>query len=378
MNEATEDINNPAVTLVDEGGPGGPGGDGPALGGGDYPPPRRRRPRWPYAVLGLMVAAILVTVMAAVNLPYFAHSPGPAIEVEPLITIENADTFPGDGDLYLLTVSRESVNLFGYIEARWFDDEALLVEKEAVIPEGVSQDEQRRIDLGQMESSKDVATAVALEQLGFEIDFTGNGAFVLEVLEGGPSDGVLESGDIIVEFEGEPIEVHDQLIDLIRDRSVGDTVAITVLRGEEEVDVKVTLGERETDDGPVPQIGISTGTDGLEFVFPVEVEIDSQAVVGPSAGMIYTISIMNLLTDEDLTRGHRIAGTGTVALDGSIGAIGGVAQKVHGARAVGAETVLVPEANYPAASEAAGDDIEVIAVGTIDDALSYLEGLDPA
>ena len=122
MTEPIEDLDRPAGTLVDEDGPGGPGDDGPGLGGDDHRRPRRPRPRWPYAVLGLMVAAILVTALSAINLPYFAHSPGPAIEVEPLITIENADTYPGDGDLYLLTDSRETVRRYkspspGYVSA---------------------------------------------------------------------------------------------------------------------------------------------------------------------------------------------------------------------------------------------------------------------
>jgi PDZ domain-containing protein len=105
------------------------------------------------------------------------------------------------------------------------------------------------------------------------------------------------------------------------------------------------------------------------------VDIDSQNIGGPSAGMMFTLQIMDQLTEEPLTKGYRIAGTGTIDRDGVVGAIGGVHQKVYGAIAAGARAVLVPAANYDDAVAAAGDQIEVVRVETIDDALVFLESL---
>jgi PDZ domain-containing protein len=109
--------------------------------------------------------------------------------------------------------------------------------------------------------------------------------------------------------------------------------------------------------------------------FPVNVEIDSQNIGGPSAGMMFTLQIMDQLTEEPLTKGYRIAGTGTISTDGTVGAIGGIHQKVYGAIDAGARAVLVPAANYPDAVAAAGDRIEVVKVETIDDALAFLATL---
>ena len=122
-------------------------------------------------------------------------------------------------------------------------------------------------------------------------------------------------------------------------------------------------------------VGVLLTSGPTQTVFPVDIEIDSQNIGGPSAGLMFTLEIMNQLTDDDLTKGRAIAGTGTIARDGTVGAIGGVKQKVFGAIDAGAEFVLVPAANFPDAVEAAGDDITVIEVATIADALDFLEAL---
>lgn len=339
--------------------------------------PAPSRARWPYAVVALLVAGILLVAAANFSVDYFAQSPGPAVDVEGLVAVADASVYEADGDLYLLTVSREEVNVFGYIEARWFDDRVELVPKEAILAPGEDRDEQRRSDLAAMEDSKNVATAVALRALGYEVPIVGDGAYVASVTEGGPSEGVLAPDDIIVAIDGQPIRLSDELVSAVRSRSIGDGVVLTVERGEagERLDLEMELGTLSVDGAEVPAVGISTFTANPSFDFPVQVEIDSRAIGGPSAGLMYTLTIMNLLTEEDLTHGFRVAGTGTISLDGSVGAIGGVQQKVHGAKAVGAEVVLVPEPNYEAALEAAGGDVEVVALATLDDALDYLAGL---
>jgi len=107
----------------------------------------------------------------------------------------------------------------------------------------------------------------------------------------------------------------------------------------------------------------------------VDIEIDSQNIGGPSAGLMFTLEIINQITEDDLTRGQAIAGTGTIARDGTVGPIGGVKQKVFGAIDAGADYVLIPSANFSDAVEAAGDDIQVVEVATIEDALAFFETL---
>jgi PDZ domain-containing protein len=125
-------------------------------------------------------------------------------------------------------------------------------------------------------------------------------------------------------------------------------------------------------------VGVVLDTVNLDLDLPIDLEIDSRNIGGPSAGMMYAITVLDLLTPEDLAKGHRIAGTGTISFDETVGAIGGVRQKVFAARSVGAEYIIVPTDNYPDALTAAGDDIEIVAVATLQDALDFLDSLEPA
>jgi PDZ domain-containing protein len=228
-----------------------------------------------------------------------------------------------------------------------------------------------------MMNSQQIAVAVALDRLGYEVGVVGTGALVAEVLPGSGGSGIVEQGDIVTAVDGVTVQFVQELISEVRDRQVGDTVTLTISRDNEVRDVQVVLGESETDAG-LPVIGISVADAGAAFDFPFDVTIDAGAVGGSSAGMMLTLAVYDRLTEQDLTRGHRIAGTGTISTDGSIGRIGGIKQKTIGAIGVGAEYLLVPEGDFPAAFEAADGRIEVVSVATIDDALAFLDSLAPA
>jgi PDZ domain-containing protein len=124
-------------------------------------------------------------------------------------------------------------------------------------------------------------------------------------------------------------------------------------------------------------VGVVLDTVSLDLDLPIDLQVDSRNIGGPSAGMMYALTVLDLLTEEDLAKGHRIAGTGTISFDETVGAIGGVRQKVFAARSVGAEYVLVPTDNYEEALGAAGKDIVVVAIATLQDALDFLDGLEP-
>jgi PDZ domain-containing protein len=228
-----------------------------------------------------------------------------------------------------------------------------------------------------MEQSKTDAKFVALTKLGYEVTYKGTGALVIETVPDSAADGVLFSEDVIVAVDGDEVAFRSDVIDDLADKEIGDTIVVTVERpdphsGEPEViDVTLVLGPH-VDDPSKPMMGVLLDNNEPIIEFPIDVEIDSQNIGGPSAGMMFTLEIINQLTEQDITGGERIAGTGTIALDGTVGAIGGVTQKVYAAIDAGAQIVFVPEANYDEAVEAAGDDINVVAVTTIDDPLEYL------
>jgi PDZ domain-containing protein len=142
----------------------------------------------------------------------------------------------------------------------------------------------------------------------------------------------------------------------------------------DQIEVKLVLGPH-TDDPARPMIGVLLDNNEPIVEFPVDVVIDSKNIGGPSAGMMFTLQIMDQLTDGEITRGERIAGTGTIARDGTVGSIGGIKQKVHGAIDAGARAVLVPAGNYDDALVAAGDRIEIVRIETIEDAVAFLRTL---
>ena len=340
-------------------------------------PPRRQR--WPAVLaVGLLLSGLVVAAGATLTLPYYASSPGQVIDVADFVTVDGTDTYFASGDLFFLTVSSREVTAFEYVEA-FFDGEVDLRPREQVRPSGQTTEQRRRRGLDQQEEAKRRAIFVALSRLGFDAVLSGEGALVVQVIEGAPAEGMLDVTDVIVGVNGRPVGLVGDLIDAIAATAPGDSASLAVERLAEDdsielIEVKLTLAEHPDEDGR-GFIGVGLETFNVTSEFEVEVGIDSQNIGGPSSGMMYTLGIMNLLTEDDLTKGHRVAGTGTIQVDGTVGPIGGVRQKVYAARTVGAEYVLVPNQNYEDALEATGDEVEIVAVGTLDDALEFLAGL---
>lgn len=342
-------------------------------------PERRPFPRWPAAFLvGLVLIGALIVAAWQINVPYFALSPGPTQEVGDLIEIEDGgpDTFVSSGDLIMLTVSLQEVNAFEYVQGL-LDDSIDLVEREIIRPADVSPDEFRRENREAMDESQSTAIAVALRHLGFEVTDSGEGVYVAGVIAETPADGVLMVGDVIKAVQGRDVTIRDDGVNAIVANEIGDTIDLTVDRNGELLDLAVTLIEHTQTPG-IPMVGFEAETFQRRQVLPFDVDIDAQNIGGPSAGMMYALTIIDLLTEDDLTNGNLIAGTGTISSDGTVGAIGGVRQKVVAAQAAGAQFILVPEANYVDAQAVRDDGVEIYSIGHLDDALAVLDTLPVA
>ncbi len=342
--------------------------------------PPESYPKWPWVLaVFLIVIGIGIAIAWPITVPYYTLSPGPVYDTSDFIEVEDGHV-SDQGELFFLTVSLKEANIFEYAAGR-LDDRVTVSEREAIRPTGVSPEDLRRESLDSMEQSKQDATFVALTRLGYEVTFIGTGALVIETIPESAADGVLLPGDIIIEMDGRAVAFRSDIIDQLGDLEIGDDVSFVVDRlvGDStdeytEENVGLELGPH-VDDPTRPMVGVLLGNNDPIVEFPVEVVIDSQNIGGPSAGMMFTLQIMDQLTEDEITKGHRIAGTGTIRRDGSVGPIGGVRQKVFGAIDAGAIAVLVPAANYDDAVEAGGDEIIVVRVGTIDDALAFLETL---
>ena len=334
-------------------------------------------PRWPAVALVVFVLLSGIIIAAwQIKVPYYALSPGPVEEVGDLIEVEGSEVFLLNGDLYMLTVSLQEVNAFEYAQG-WLDPSVDLVGREVIRPSNISPEEHREANRQSMDDSKDTAISVALRYLGYEVTDAGEGVLVTSVVEGTPADGVLEPGDVIVEVDSVAVFIRDDGVNAIVANDIGDTIPIRVDRDGELLDLEVTLIEHTQAPGQ-PMVGFVPDTYNRTLVLPFDVEIDTQNIGGPSAGMMYTLTIIDLLTEEDLARGNVIAGTGTISSDGTVGGIGGVRQKVVAAQAAGARYILVPQSNYADALTMKADGVEILAVSTIEEAIAILESLPAA
>jgi PDZ domain-containing protein len=342
--------------------------------------PPDKAPKWPWIVAALLVTiGIAIAIAWPLSVPYYTLSPGPVYDTADFVTVDDG-SMSDDGELFFLTVSLKEANVFEWA-AGYVDPTVDVRERQAVRPSGVSPEQLRRESLAAMEQSKQTATFVALTQLGYEVTLVGTGALVIDTVPDSAADGVLLPNDVIIEMGGEMVAFRDDVINGLSDSEVGDLVDMLIERPIddstdefEEMSVDLVLGPH-TDDPTRPMIGVLLDNNEPIVEFPVEVVIDSQNIGGPSAGMMFTLQIIDQLTDGEITKGERIAGTGTISRDGTVGSIGGVKQKVHGAIDAGARAVLVPAGNFDDAVEAAGDDIEVVRVEVIDDAVAFLETL---
>jgi PDZ domain-containing protein len=340
------------------------------------PPPvpstRRRRP---LVAVGTVVGVIVVLVLLAgtlIRLPYVLISPGNAQSVGRVVEIDGAQTFPHRGQLLLLTVSvsRDRPNAFAVLSG-WLDENTDVLPEDEVL-QGKSREEDQRLNKLEMADSQMTAKRVALERLGYTVPVTGTGAAVTGVQKGSPADGKLEVGDVITAVDGQPVTLSEQVGPLVRSRPPGQPVTFTVDRNGAPVEVVVVT--RASRGGICPgsaQVGVTTRTRNEKFDFPVDVKIDTGKISGPSAGLAFTLTIIDELTPGDLTARKKVAVTGTIEPGGGVGPIGGVEQKAVAADEAGARLFLVPMAELKDALSRAGD-MKVVGIRTLDDALSEL------
>ncbi|MFM7061331.1 MAG: PDZ domain-containing protein [Actinomycetes bacterium] len=362
------------------GGPSDPLGFPPPTGPpAGAPVPGARRPTRTAAIVGIVLVSLvsLVAVAGAViRLPYVIFSPGSATPVQPIVEIEGARTYPSRGDLLFLTVSvsNERPNVWRFLQASMSDDDEVVGERQYLGRSTPAQD--RRLNQQLMTESQQEAKAEALRYLGYEVPVTGSGAIVVEVSEGGPSAGRLRRGDVITAIDGRPITLAEEIGDAVRARPAGTTFTFTVQRPPSEAPIAVGVTSRTATSGPLEgraYIGIAPTTKDLSYDYPVDITIDPGAVSGPSAGLAFTLTIIDEMTPGSLTGRSDVAVTGTIDTDGNVGDVGGVRQKTVAALAAGARLMLVPRGEVREARARAGDRMEVVGVRTLDEAVRVLE-----
>jgi Lon-like protease len=327
------------------------------------------RSRW-RPLIAVLALVVLFLVATRVPIPIlYALEPGPARDVEDLVEVSGERTYSSEGSLFLTTVRVDTqVTLADWIRAA-VDPARRIVSREEITG-GIPLEKQEEQQLEEMEASKEQARVVALSALGYPGP-EGDGAEIVRVDERAPAAGVLQTDDVIVEVNGEPVETICDASQTIGGAQPGDQVELVVLRagGRESFTMQTTENPQ---DPSKAYVGVVMRNKGFDYDPGVDVKFDTDNIGGPSAGLMFTLAAYDQLTPDDLTAGREIAGTGTIGCSGEVGPIGGIEQKVAGAEAEGAEVFLAPSGNFDHAL-AAADEINVVEIANFDDALDYLE-----
>lgn len=357
-----------------------PGSDGSAAGGAILPV---RQHWWSGAgCLGVSFVGLLVVIaLAFVPLPYVVMMPGPVtntlgslddkpiIEVAPVSSGHGAASYPAKGTLDFTTVRVNggpgaTVNVYAVLGGL-LDSSQDVVKEEEVFPKGVTKDQVKEENAALMTDSQEVAAAVAVRHTGRTVPVH---VVIAGVAKDAPGAAVLRAGDVLLRVGGTAVSTGQQVRDAVRAHKPGDSLPIVIRRGSTESTVTATVGGTAAQ----PRLGVTLG---LAYDNPVEVTVHAGAVGGPSAGLMFTLGIYDVLTPGELTGGVPIAGTGTIADDGSVGPIGGIAQKLVGAKEGGAKYFLAPADNCSDVVGHVPDGLSVVRVATFDQALAAVQSI---
>jgi len=316
--------------------------------------------------------------------------PGSAYDVSEFVTVEDGDK-NSEGTMSLMTVAMAQATPLTYVVAQLKKYEEVFKEEE-IRQEEEDEDEYSVRQLKLMTDSQFNALYVAFQKANLPYTIEYHGVTVLNVLADGAADGELEPGDEIVEIEGVLIEKASELTEILSSKKENEEIKLVVDRNNKLLDRTLKLK-------PIPgseKVGIGITYSESKFIkTEPNVKVDADKIGGPSAGLMFTLEILDQLLDDDLTKGYNIAGTGEMNEDGSVGRIGGIDKKVVAADRDGVEIFFAPDdeiteemrklnpnikSNYEVAFETAKQiktDMEIVPVKTIDEALKYIEQLEP-
>ena len=340
----------------------------------------RLKPTLTWTLLILLGAAMFIPV------PYVMTSPGPVFntigevnKIE-LISISGTETYPTEGELDMTTVSeyggpQEGLDMFQAIWG-WIDPDRRVVPRESVYPEGETEEENTARNVEAFSTSQSYAIAAAMDYLDQPIK---EQVIVTSVGLDTPAQDKLRAGDEILTVDGVQMTTPEQVVEAVRSKPIGTDLNFSVLRGGTKLEVVVTSGTRpddpetEQNEATIPYIGI-----GIDINYSAEFEIKFgvTGVGGPSAGTLFAIGIIDKLTPGALTQGKIIAGTGTIDPAGNVGEIGGIQQKLIGARDAGAVLFLAPAGNCDEVIGHIPDGLTVAAIETLEDAMDEIEAFN--
>jgi PDZ domain-containing protein len=303
----------------------------------------------------------------------YLYVPNKATPVASKVTVEGEKVHaPGPGALYYVDVSIRRATWAERAFAFTRPEGSTLVPRSEVVPAGSTFEARHEDGLREMARSEKVAAAVALKQAGFTVKTTNKGALIEAVASDAPAATKLDPGDVIVTARGKPILTPGELRASFTGVHPGDDVTLRVRRDGRLETVTVPTVESPNEKGRAI-VGIRVAQ-AADITLPVKVDIDLGQVGGPSAGLPFALDVLQEL-GTDVDRGNKVVATGEIALDGSVGPIGGVKQKTYGARKAGADVFLVPAGENAAEARRYAGNLRIIPVVSFQQALSALRTL---
>lgn len=340
----------------------------------------RFRPTLTWTLLILLGVAMFIPV------PYVMTSPGPVFntvgeinDIE-LISISGTQTYPTEGELDFTTVSEfggpeDGLEMFQAIWG-WISPDRRVVPRESVYPEGETEAENTARNVEAFSTSQSYAIAAAMKYLEQPIN---EQVIVTSVGLNTPAQDKLRAGDEILTVDGVVMTSPMQVVDAVRSKPIGTDLNFSIVRSGSKLEVVVTSSARpddpatEQDEATIPYIGIGIDTNySAEF----DIKFGVTGVGGPSAGMMFALGIIDKLTPGALTQGKIIAGSGTIDPDGNVGEIGGIQQKLVGARDAGAVLFLAPEGNCDEIVGHIPNGLTVAAVASLEDAMDEIKSFN--
>ncbi|RYM07314.1 PDZ domain-containing protein [Sporolactobacillus sp. THM7-7] len=340
----------------------------------------RRRKKFSWRAI--IAAVLVVLALNFIRLPYFVQRPGEAKTMNNMVQVSGG--YPLTGDYRLVYIYIGQANIFQYLWAQFDGNKYTTLIKENQIK--MPNEDDAAYTLRQknyMTEAQQSAAYVAYKAAGKEAKLIREGVLILDVMPSMPSAKVLKSGDVIVGAEGRGVSSTEQLNALVEEKRIGQPVNLKIRRGSRTKDVTVRIARFPKNirgGGKESGIGIFQ-SDQVKVDVRPSVHFNIGNIGGPSAGLMMTLQIYDQLTRQDLAKKRDIAGTGTIEMNGHVGPIGGISEKVVGASRSGADVFFAPTAQHEAeeaqrTAEDIGTGMKIVPVSTFQDALDYLKETD--
>jgi PDZ domain-containing protein len=337
---------------------------------------RARRPRWPWVIFALCALLVVAAVIASrITLSYYVLVPGQAQSVRALLTLPADRVHTLHGSVLLTDVGVGPVSAFEYLPDRWNKDDTLVRTSDLLGTTPASEfSAQGTVE---MTESQLVAGATAERQLGLPVPEKDAGVVIYQTSPGTGAFKALQVGQVITAVDGTATPDTPTLVAAVRSHAVGQSVTLslgTMTDPTRTRQVSVRLSGLKEDGMVEPVIGV-VGFDQPVYDMPFPVSIASDNIGGPSAGLAFTLGILDTVAGGELTGGRIVAATGTIHPDGSVGAVGGVLQKTIAVENAGASVFLVPASEYAQAKGGANTHLRVLPVNNLAQAIADLTKL---